>query len=100
MLGSITDTLTLTVEYANTNEFEVRLRALIGFDMVMPYARMVLTVRCKILRQRTLIVTNDVTRPLLCAHKVYVTVITHAHCYARAKQWACVFSVLAWQCSL
>jgi hypothetical protein len=29
---------------------------------------------------RTLIVTNDVTRPLLCTPKTcYVTVITHAH---------------------
>jgi len=30
-LGSITDTLTLTGEYANANDFEVRLRALTGF---------------------------------------------------------------------
>jgi hypothetical protein len=60
------------------------------FDMDMSNGRGVLTVRSddltrQILRQRTLIVTNDVTLPLLCARiTCYVTVITHAHCYARA----------------
>jgi hypothetical protein len=57
-----------------------------SFDMDMSYARMVRTasltsfpVRCKILHQRTasLSVTNDVTRPLVCARiTCYVTVIT------------------------
>jgi hypothetical protein len=78
------------------------------FDMDMSNGRGVFTVRCKIwrvrckiLHQRTLIVTNDVMRPLLCARitcyvsyntrlllcariTCYVTVITHAHCYARS----------------
>jgi hypothetical protein len=63
-------------------------------DMDMSYAREVRTasltsypVRCKILHQRTasLIVTNDATRPLVCARiTCYVTVITHGRCYARA----------------
>jgi hypothetical protein len=63
-------------------------------DTDMSYARTVRTasltsypVRCKILHQRTasLIVTDDVTRPLLCTRiTYYVTVITHGRCYARA----------------
>jgi hypothetical protein len=63
---------------------------LVFFDMDMSNGRGVLTVRSdasdrQILRYLTLILTNDVTRPLLCARiTCYVTVITHAHCYVRA----------------
>jgi hypothetical protein len=82
-------------------------RCVQGFDMDMSYGRWVSKIWCVSTRvrahlsARTLIVTNDLTRPLLCEPiTCYVTVITHAY-------WLCVritcyvtVSVLAWQCNL
>jgi hypothetical protein len=79
---------------------QIQLRNSTSYDVDMSNDRGVLTVRSdasdrQILRQRTLIVTNDVTRPLLCVRiTCYVTVITHDHCYARVYILKVVYSEL------